>query len=78
MSEQYIVESSNNISGIISVPGDKSISHRALILLSISEGEAKISGLLESDDCLATLKIFKMLGVSISKDNNGSYYIKGK
>ena len=78
MSEQYIVESSNNISGIISVPGDKSISHRALILLSISEGEAKISGLLESDDCLATLKIFKMLGVSISKDNNDSYYIKGK
>ena len=78
MSEQYIVEPSNNISGIISVPGDKSISHRSLILLSISEGEAKISGMLESDDCLATLKIFKKLGVSITNDSNGSYYIKGK
>ena len=78
MSEQYIVDPSNNISGTISVPGDKSISHRSLILLSISSGEAKISGLLESDDCLATLKIFKTLGVSITKNIDGSYYINGK
>lgn len=78
MSEQYIVDPSNNISGTISVPGDKSISHRSLILLSISSGEAKISGLLESDDCLATLKIFRTLGVSIIKNIDGSYYINGK
>ena len=78
MSEQYIVDPSNNISGTISVPGDKSISHRSLILLSISSGEAKISGLLESDDCLATLKIFRTLGVRIIKNIDGSYYINGK
>ena len=78
MPEQYIVYPSNSISGTISVPGDKSISHRSLILLSISEGEAKISGLLESDDCLSTLKIFRILGVSITKNNNGDYYVKGK
>ena len=78
MSEQYIVDPSNNISGTISVPGDKSISHRSLILLSISSGEAKISGLLESDDCLATLKIFRALGVSITKNIDGSYCINGK
>ena len=58
MPEQYIVHPSNNLSGTISVPGDKSISHRALILLSISDGVGKISGLLESDDCLVTLDIF--------------------
>jgi 3-phosphoshikimate 1-carboxyvinyltransferase len=46
MPEQFIVYPSNSISGTISVPGDKSISHRSLILLSISEGEAKISGLI--------------------------------
>ena len=72
MPEQYIVHPSNNISGVVSVPGDKSISHRSLILLSISYGKANISGLLESDDCLATLKIFKTLGVNIAKKKNKS------
>ena len=78
MSEQYIVDPSNNISGTISVPGDKSISHRSLILLSISSGEAKISGLLESDDCLATLNIFKLLGISIIKNTDNTYEVHGK
>ena len=41
MSENYIVHPSENITGEITVPGDKSISHRALILLSISEGTAE-------------------------------------
>ena len=67
MSEQYTVHPSYKISGTINVQGDKSISHRSLILLSISEGTAKITGLLESEDCLATLKIFRMLGVKIEK-----------
>ena len=78
MPEQYIVHPSNNLSGTISVPGDKSISHRALILLSISDGVGKISGLLESDDCLVTLDIFKLLGVNILKNKDNSYVIYGK
>ena len=78
MPEQYIVHPSNNISGVVSVPGDKSISHRSLILLSISYGKANISGLLESDDCLATLKIFKTLGVNIAKNKDKSYTVHGK
>ena len=78
MSEQYTVHPSFKISGIVNVPGDKSISHRSLILLSIADGIAKISGLLESEDCLATLKIFRMLGVKIEKDSNNSYTVYGK
>ena len=78
MVEKYTVHPSNNISGIINVPGDKSISHRALIFLSISEGIGNVSGLLESEDCLATLNIFKMLGVKIEKIDKNSYSIKGK
>ena len=78
MPEQYIVHPSHKISGTINVPGDKSISHRALILLSISDGIAKITGLLESEDCLATLKIFRMLGVKIEKNSNNSYTVHGK
>ena len=78
MVEKYTVHPSNNISGIINVPGDKSMSHRALILLSISEGIGNVSGLLESEDCLATLNIFKMLGVKIEKIDKNSYSIEGK
>ena len=78
MLEKYTVNPSVNISGSICVPGDKSISHRSLILLSISNGVGVISGLLESDDCMATLKIFKMLGVTITKNINNTYTVHGK
>ena len=78
MSEKYTVNPSTNINGITSVPGDKSISHRSLILLSISDGIGKITGLLESDDCLATLNVFRMLGVEITKNGDNIYTIIGK
>ena len=78
MLEKYTVNPSVNISGSICVPGDKSISHRSLILLSISNGIGVISGLLESDDCMATLKIFKMLGVTITKNINNTYTVHGE
>jgi len=78
MPEQYTVHPSNQINGTIFVPGDKSISHRSLILLSISEGIGKISGLLESDDCLATLNIFKLLGINITKNTDNTYEVHGK
>ena len=77
MPEQYTVHPSNQINGTISVPGDKSISHRSLILLSISEGIGKISGLLESDDCIATLNIFKQLGINIIKNTDNVYEVHG-
>jgi 3-phosphoshikimate 1-carboxyvinyltransferase len=78
MPEQYTVHPSNQINGTISVPGDKSISHRSLILLSISEGIGKISGLLESDDCIATLNIFKQLGINIIKNTDNVYEVHGR
>lgn len=53
------------LAGEISVPGDKSISHRSVILAGISEGRSTISGFLNSADCLATMKIMQALGVSI-------------
>ena len=77
MSENYIVYPSENITGEITVPGDKSISHRALILLSISEGTASISNFLESDDCIATANILKKLGVKIYKSEKNNYLIEG-
>ena len=55
----------NNISGKIAVPGDKSISHRALILGAIAEGITEIEGFLPGEDCLATIDCLRKLGVRI-------------
>ncbi len=60
---------SSNLSGEIQIPGDKSISHRALILGSCALGTTKISNLLESDDVFSTLSALKQLGVKIEKDS---------
>ena len=61
---------SKQLSGEIFVPGDKSISHRALILGACAVGKTTIENLLESEDVLATLKALKELGVNIKKNKN--------
>ena len=61
---------SSNLSGEIFVPGDKSISHRALIIGSMITGKVKIKNLLESDDVIATLKALKTLGIKIKKNRD--------
>ena len=58
------------LSGEIVVPGDKSISHRALIIGSLVTGKMKIKNLLESDDVIATLKALKTLDIKIKKNKN--------
>ena len=55
------------LEGEITPPGDKSISHRALILSSIAEGKAKISNLSPSTDCLSTLNCLRTLGVETER-----------
>ncbi len=59
----------NSLKGDIEVPGDKSISHRALILSSQGVGISKIIGLLESEDVLNTLKCLRLLGVRIDEES---------
>ncbi|MFC3195630.1 3-phosphoshikimate 1-carboxyvinyltransferase [Marinicella sediminis] len=58
------------LSGRCKIPGDKSISHRSVILGSLAEGETRISGFLRSEDCLATLNIMRQLGVNIVEDGD--------
>ena len=60
----------NGILGNINIPPDKSISHRSIIIPSISKGVSEINNLLMSDDVLHTLNAFKMLGVKIEKSND--------
>ena len=74
---KLISKFSKGLHGDIKIPGDKSISHRALICASISEGTSKISNLQESEDVINTLKSLRQLGISIVKENE-SYYVEGK
>ena len=72
----------NGILGNINIPSDKSISHRSIIIPSISKGVSEINNLLMSDDVLNTLNAFKTLGVKIEQtkrfyifalENEGSF-----
>jgi 3-phosphoshikimate 1-carboxyvinyltransferase len=56
------------LSGVASVPGDKSISHRALIQGALADGETRIDGLLESEDVLATARALRAFGVAVDRD----------
>ncbi len=68
-SSSLIFNQSNHLSGEIDIPGDKSITHRAIILGSLSNGQVNISNALLSEDCKRTLDAFRMLGVKISLNN---------
>ena len=59
------------------MPGDKSISHRALMLGGIAEGRSEISGFLESEDCLSTLKALRALGVRIEQPERQRVIVHG-
>lgn len=65
------------LSGCIAVPGDKSISHRALILGGLAEGETRIEGLLEGQDVLNTARAVAALGAEVEQLGPGSWRIRG-
>ena len=65
------------LKGRFVVPGDKSISHRSLILGGLAVGETTIEGLLEGEDVLATADAMRMLGSEISRDENGIWHARG-
>ena len=64
---RYRVEPGGEIAGELTVPGDKSISHRALMFGGIAEGDTEITGFLAGEDCLATLRALQALGVRIER-----------
>jgi 3-phosphoshikimate 1-carboxyvinyltransferase len=67
----------DSVNGEILVPGDKSISHRALLLGAISEGLTEIEGFLESEDCLRTLEALRQMGVRIQQEGAQSVRVRG-
>jgi len=67
----------NRVYGELKLPGDKSISHRAVMLSSLTKGKSKVSNLLESADIKSTIECFQKLGCAIENPGN-EYVIKGK
>jgi 3-phosphoshikimate 1-carboxyvinyltransferase len=68
---------SGPLSGSIRVPGDKSISHRALILGALSVGETRVSGLLEGEDVLNTAKAMRALGAKVERTGDFAWVVHG-
>jgi len=77
LKQTFKVEPKGALQGSIRVPGDKSISHRTIIMGAIAEGTTHVKGFLEGEDSLATLEAFRAMGVVISEPNNGSLNIQG-
>ena len=74
---RYRLSPGGSVAGTVSVPGDKSISHRALMLGAIAAGETQISGFLAGEDCLSTLRALTELGVHIERSGATEVRVEG-
>ena len=75
----FITAPSGTVSGDITVPGDKSVSHRSIMFGSLAEGTTHIKGFLPGQDCLATMNTFKAMGIKIEgPDNEQNVTVYGK
>jgi 3-phosphoshikimate 1-carboxyvinyltransferase len=77
LTRNFDLQPATRVSGVIAVPGDKSISHRALMLSGIAEGTSRVSGFLASEDCLATLTAMRALGVRIDQSGPTDVTVHG-
>ncbi len=77
MTLAYTVHPGGALTGRVRVPGDKSISHRSIMLGSIARGTTRITGFLEGEDALATAQIFRALGVRIEGPDSGEVTVHG-
>ena len=76
--EKIVVRMTQQLHGEVTLPGDKSISHRAIILGALSQGKVAVSGLSSGEDNRRTVKIFEQLGVAIRKKSQTDYLMQGR
>ncbi len=72
------IEKAPAIHAEMTVPGDKSISHRAIMFAALANGRAQITGFLPGEDCLSTMKAFQQLGIPIERIDETTVIIEGK
>jgi 3-phosphoshikimate 1-carboxyvinyltransferase len=75
--QHWVASAGQPLSGSVRVPGDKSVSHRAVMLGAIAEGTTRIRGFLEGEDTRATARVFAQLGVRIEAPNAGERVVHG-
>jgi 3-phosphoshikimate 1-carboxyvinyltransferase len=83
--EPFVIKTANShrfttsapLTGHLRVPGDKSISHRALMFGALAEGESTVRGLLEGEDVLATAAAMRAMGATIEREDDGTWRIQG-
>ena len=75
--DEWLIARGGRPGGTIRVPGDKSISHRAVMLGALAEGETRVSGFLAGEDCLATVGAFRAMGVAIDGPAEGRVTLHG-
>jgi 3-phosphoshikimate 1-carboxyvinyltransferase len=74
---KFVVQPGGALRGEARVPGDKSISHRAVMLGALAEGTTRVKGFLEGEDALATVAAFRAMGVEIQGPDNGEVVLHG-
>ncbi len=74
---KFEAQPARSVSGSMAVPGDKSISHRAMMLSGIADGTSEVTGFLASEDCLASLSAMRALGVRIEQPSPTHVVIHG-
>ena len=75
--QAWLARPSRRVGGVIAVPGDKSVSHRALMLGGIAEGTTTVRGFLEGEDCLATMLAMRAMGVRIERHPDATVEVRG-
>ncbi|GGF60909.1 3-phosphoshikimate 1-carboxyvinyltransferase [Terasakiella brassicae] len=76
--KSVISNQSSPLNGTIRVPGDKSISHRALMFGAMAVGETRVSGLLEGEDVLCTASAMRALGAKVEREEDGTWTVQGR
>ena len=74
---KVIIRSARRLTGTVTLPGDKSISHRAALVGALASGPTEVSGFLEAEDCLNTLRALQALGVEVTRKEPAHYRING-
>ena len=78
MMRTITVRPAKKLEGVVEVPGDKSISQRAVMIGSIAEGTTRVTNFLMGDDCVHAIKVFRAMGITIKEQGAGKIIIEGK
>ena len=74
---EFCLQPGGSLRGALRVPGDKSMSHRAIMLGALADGATRVKGFLEGEDALATLAAFRAMGVAIERPAAGEVIVSG-